>query len=93
MSIYGVSTWAMSTYEARRGLISNYIRPIIGDDRQLNAERMEVDFYSGHTSTEEVQTATAVPETTADISDQALLLKLLEKPEMAKLLKALAENL
>ena len=31
MSIYGVNTWAMSTYEARRSLIFNYINPIIGD--------------------------------------------------------------
>lgn len=31
MSIYGVNTWAMSTYEAKRGLIFNYIDPIIGD--------------------------------------------------------------
>jgi integrase len=31
MSIYGVNTWAMSIYEARRGLIFNYINPIIGD--------------------------------------------------------------
>lgn len=30
-SIYGVSTWALSTYEARRGLIFNYINPLIGD--------------------------------------------------------------
>ncbi|WP_148411604.1 tyrosine-type recombinase/integrase [Murimonas intestini] len=31
MSIYGVNTWAMSTYEARRSLIFNYIQPLIGD--------------------------------------------------------------
>ena len=31
MSIYGVNTWAMSTYESRRGLARNYIPPIIGD--------------------------------------------------------------
>ena len=31
MSIYGVNTWAMSTYEAKRGLIFNYIDPLIGD--------------------------------------------------------------
>ena len=31
MSIYGVNTWAMSTYEARRSLIFNYISPLIGD--------------------------------------------------------------
>ena len=31
MSIYGVNTWSMSTYETARGLIFNYIDPIIGD--------------------------------------------------------------
>ena len=31
MSIYGVSTWAMSTYEGRKSLINHYINPIIGD--------------------------------------------------------------
>ncbi|MCD8300135.1 MAG: site-specific integrase [Clostridiales bacterium] len=31
VSIYGVNTWAMSTYESRKNLISNYIKPIIGD--------------------------------------------------------------
>ena len=31
MSIYGVNTWAMSTYESRKSLIANYIRPLIGD--------------------------------------------------------------
>ena len=30
MSIYGVNTWAMSTYESRKSLIANYIRPLIG---------------------------------------------------------------
>ncbi|MDD3253065.1 MAG: site-specific integrase [Lachnospiraceae bacterium] len=36
ISIYGVNTWALSTYESRRGLIDNYINPIIGD-MQLDA--------------------------------------------------------
>ena len=31
MSIYGVNTWAMSTYESRQSVLSNYVRPIIGD--------------------------------------------------------------
>ena len=31
VSIYGVNTWALSTYDAKRGLIDNYINPIIGD--------------------------------------------------------------
>lgn len=42
-SIYGVNTWAMSTYEARRSLIFNYINPIIGDMKlsDLNTRTME----------------------------------------------------
>lgn len=42
-SIYGVNTWAMSTYEARRSLIFNYINPIIGDMKlsDLNTRVME----------------------------------------------------
>lgn len=31
MSIYGVNTWALSTYESRQALNSHYIAPIIGD--------------------------------------------------------------
>ncbi len=31
MNIYGVNTWAMSTYEGKRSLINNYILPLIGD--------------------------------------------------------------
>lgn len=31
MSIYGVNTWAMSTYESRKSLIHYYISPLIGD--------------------------------------------------------------
>lgn len=31
VSIYGVNSWAMSTYESRISLIRNYIEPIIGD--------------------------------------------------------------
>ena len=30
MSIYGVNTWAMSTYESRRGLMRNYIPLLLG---------------------------------------------------------------
>ncbi|MCP1110874.1 integrase [Lachnospiraceae bacterium PF1-21] len=31
VSIYGVNTWALSTYDSRKGLIDNYINPLIGD--------------------------------------------------------------
>ena len=45
MSIYGVNTWAMSTYEGRRGLISNYIDPIIGDMRLDSVTPRVMDKY------------------------------------------------
>ena len=65
---------------------------IIDDDRRLNAQRFEEQFYQGRgqAQTEEVQTE-AVPE--ASQSDQEMLLKLLANPEMAALLKSLAKNL
>jgi len=30
ISVYGINTWAASTYEGNKGLIDNYINPIIG---------------------------------------------------------------
>lgn len=44
-SIYGVNTWAMSTYEARRSLIANYIRPIIGDMKLEAVNPRVMDKY------------------------------------------------
>lgn len=45
-AIYGVNNWAMSTYESRRNLMSNYVRPLIGD-MQLSALNTRVmdQFY------------------------------------------------
>ena len=31
VSLYGVNTWAPSTFDGHTALISNYIKPIIGD--------------------------------------------------------------
>ena len=47
VSIYGVNTWALSTYESRRGLIDNYINPLIGD-MKLDAitPRIMDQFYT-----------------------------------------------
>lgn len=46
ISIYGVNTWALSTYESRRGPIDNYINSIIGD-LKLDAitPRAMVQYY------------------------------------------------
>ena len=45
MSIYGVNTWAMSTYESRRALTSNYINPIIGDTKLADLNPHMMDKY------------------------------------------------
>lgn len=45
VSIYGVNTWAMSTYEARRSLIFNYINPIIGDMKLSEINTKTLDQY------------------------------------------------
>lgn len=46
MSIYGINTWAMSTYDARRGIIDNYILPLIGDVKLDDiTPRMMDKFY------------------------------------------------
>ena len=45
MSIYGVNTWAMSTYESRRALTSNYINPIIGDRKLADLNPHMMDKY------------------------------------------------
>lgn len=65
---------------------------IIDDDRRLNAQRFEEQFYQGRGQTQTVEVPTeAVSE--ASQSDQEMLLKLLANPEMAALLKSLAKNL
>ena len=73
-------------------MVADVYSHIIDDDRRLNAQRFEEQFYQGRgqTQTEEVQAETA-PETSQ--SDQEVLLKLLANPEMAALLKSLAKNL
>jgi len=44
-TIYGVNKWAMSTYEARRGLMFNYIAPIIGDMKLDDINPRVMDRY------------------------------------------------
>lgn len=45
MSIYGVNTWAMSTYESHAALIRNYISPIIGDMKLDDISTIVMDHY------------------------------------------------
>ena len=45
VSVYGVNTWAMSTYSARQRLIANYIKPMIGDVRIQDVTPIMADRY------------------------------------------------
>lgn len=45
MSVYGVSKWAMSTYEGKKGLIHNYINPMIGDMKLSDVNPRVIDRY------------------------------------------------
>lgn len=91
---------------AQLKMVADVYSHIIDDDRCLNAQRMEEAFYSGQRKQEE---SAAVPEISQivdnsqnmdtinasgeDTSDAALLMRLLQKPEMAQLLKTLAQSL
>src|SRR5574344_2101032 len=71
-------------------MVADVYSHIIDDDRRMNAERLEAAFYSGRQATPEpVQPVTQESST----DDKELLLKLLQNPEMAALLKSLAKTL
>lgn len=56
VSLYGVSTWAPSTFDGHKALIENYIKPIIGDVKLDDVNpRMITKFYK------DLQTVQAVP--------------------------------
>ncbi len=44
-TVYGVNNWALSTYQARKGLISNYINPVIGDMKIEDVTTRVLDKY------------------------------------------------
>ena len=74
-------------------MVADVYSHIIDDDRRINAQRFEEQFYQSKvgSATEEVQEETKAE--TASQTDQEMLLKLLANPEMAALLKSLAKNL
>lgn len=92
---------------AQLKMVADVYSHIIDDDRCLNAQRMEEAFYSGKKTPSEnnetadseqavsLDTAEETADTNADetTADAALLMKLLQKPEMAALLKTLAASL
>ena len=79
-------------------MVADVYSHIIDEDRRLNAQRFEEAFYSGQgnatpTVGQADQTATVPEKNTAGNgeSDQELLLRLLQKPEIAAMLKTLAQ--
>ena len=79
-------------------MVADVYSHIIDEDRRLNAQRFEEAFYSGQgnaapTEGQADQTATVPEKNTAGNgeSDQELLLRLLQKPEIAAMLKTLAQ--
>lgn len=47
VNLYGINHWGFSTYEARRGLIDNYINPLIGDWKLSDiTPRMMDEYYN-----------------------------------------------
>lgn len=77
-------------------MVADVYSHIIDDDRRINAQRFEEQFYQPKTTPlQETAAETAPGGSTSQeaASDQELLLKLLANPEMATLLKSLARNL
>ena len=62
MSLYGANKWAVSTYESRRALITNYISPILGGKKlEEISPRMMDNYYQGLLSVKSVVTNKARP--------------------------------
>ena len=76
---------------AQAKMMADVYSHIIDDDRRMNAQRFEETFYS--TKKEDAGKEQEKAANSAHESDQELLMKLLAKPEMAALLKALAKEL
>lgn len=76
---------------AQAKMMADVYSHIIDDDRRMNAQRFEETFYS--TKKKDAGKEQEKAANSAHESDQELLMKLLAKPEMAALLKALAKEL
>lgn len=80
---------------AQLKMVADVYSHIIDDDRRLNAQRFEETFYSGkaaaETDAETAETAASAPQ--KQETDQEALIRILKNPEMAALLKTLAQSL
>lgn len=75
-------------------MVADVYSHIIDDDRRLNAQRFEEAFYSGRrTDDTPVVPISEIPSAATKETDQQILMRLLQNPEMATLLKTLAKSL
>ena len=70
---------------AQSKMVTDLYSHILDDDRRQNAQLFEEAFYSGRNQQPQ--------EPAPDAADAALLMKLLQNPEMAALIKTLAKTL
>jgi len=68
-------------------MVTDLYSHILDDDRRQNAQLFEQAFYSGRGA------VTPEPAAAPDTGDAALLMRLLQNPEMAALIKTLAKTL
>ena len=80
---------------AQLKMVADVYSHIIDDDRRLNAQRFEETFYSGKAAAEtDTETAEAAASAAPkQETDQEALIRILKNPEMAALLKTLAQSL
>ena len=74
-------------------MVADVYSHIIDDDRRINAQRFEEQFYQSKAAPTAEKTQEKTKAETVSQTDQEMLLKLLANPEMAALLKSLAKNL
>lgn len=70
-------------------MITEVYSHILDEDRRMNAQRFEEQFYSGKGKS---NSESSNNETSQTESDLALLMKLLQKPELMSLFNSLTEN-
>ena len=81
---------------AQMKMVTDVYSHIIDEDRQKNAQLFEEKFYASKESRpEEILEATPIPPNTTPPKEDTLstLLKLMQNPEAAELLKTLAKSL
>lgn len=79
---------------AQSKMVADVYSHILDNDRCLNAQRFETEFYSGKEDKNDVTGGEATAGGTSEREDDVeLIMRLLQKPETAQLLKALASTL